>query len=114
MRSFNLKYPNQAYSDEDRKEIFVGFVEGEEKLHYRILSSRVKNATLEDVMKAVKHRLRLEIQEERGHAPRKLPLLSKGQNQSVVGFCLELDILSLKPHPECDEDTLGLKGSVQA
>ncbi|RCN29891.1 zinc knuckle [Ancylostoma caninum] len=108
LRSFQLKFPKETYTNEDRREIFVSYLEGEAKLHYSILSPRIKNGTLDEVVRALKYRLRLETQEERAHALRKLRSLIKRENQSVGAFCLELEILSSKAHPECDEHTLGL------
>ncbi|RCN50733.1 zinc knuckle [Ancylostoma caninum] len=108
LRSFHLKFPKETYTNEDRREVFVSYLEGEAKLHYSILSPRIKNGTLDEVVRALKSGSRLETQEERAHALRKLRSLIKRENQSEDAFCLELEILSSKAHPECDEDTLGL------
>ncbi|XGW23594.1 hypothetical protein V3C99_005654, partial [Haemonchus contortus] len=108
IRTFKLKYPRRAYSEKDRKEILVGYLGGEAKLHYNTLSSTVKNSPFDTVVKELKNRMRLESQESQAEALRAMRMLKKKKHQSVVQFCLELELLSSKAYPSCDEAALAL------
>nr|CDJ93461.1 Hypothetical protein CBG21985 [Haemonchus contortus] len=52
--------------------------------------------------------MRLESQESQAEALRAMRMLKKKEHQSVVQFCLELELLSSKAYPSCDEAALAL------
>ncbi|KAL6743631.1 hypothetical protein Aduo_016651 [Ancylostoma duodenale] len=108
MRCFTLKYPEYAWSDEDRKEILAGFLEGEAKMHYLTLPKRIREGPFRGVISALKERLRVESQGAQAKALSELRTLQKREEQSVLNFCLELELLSEKAHPTADERTIAL------
>ncbi|KAK6026293.1 hypothetical protein OSTOST_07765 [Ostertagia ostertagi] len=108
VRAFKLKYPRRAYSDRDRKEILVGYLGGEAKLHYSTLSNAIKSSSFNTVVQELRSRMRLESQESQADALRAMRLLKKKEHQTVEQFCLELELLSSKAHPHCDEAALAL------
>ncbi|EYC05399.1 hypothetical protein Y032_0082g1560 [Ancylostoma ceylanicum] len=108
MRCFTLKYPEYAWSDEDRKEILAGFLEGEAKMHLLTLSKRIREGPFKGVIKALKERLRVDSQGAQAKALSELRTLQKREEQSVLNFCLELELLSEKAHPTADERTIAL------
>ncbi|KAK6031222.1 hypothetical protein OSTOST_02626, partial [Ostertagia ostertagi] len=66
-------------------------------------SVKVKSSSRE-----LKNRMRLESQESQAEALRAMRMLRKKEHQSVVQFCLELELLSSKAYPSCDEAALAL------
>ncbi|KAK6034108.1 hypothetical protein COOONC_28396 [Cooperia oncophora] len=107
-RAFNLKYPRRAYNEGDRKEILAGYLGGEAKLQYNTLPDEIKNGSLDTVVQELKTRIRMENQESQAEALRAMRMLRKKERQSVIQFCLELELLSAKAHPNCDQAALEL------
>uniref|UniRef100_A0A7I4YT76 RNA-directed DNA polymerase n=1 Tax=Haemonchus contortus TaxID=6289 RepID=A0A7I4YT76_HAECO len=106
LRQFNLKYPDTTWRDNERRDILVGLLEGEAKMHYNTLSKEIQNGSLQTLVEALKVRLKVDGPEEQARAMRKLRSLKKKSNQSVLEFCLELEVLSVKAHPKADETAL--------
>ncbi|KHJ76876.1 hypothetical protein OESDEN_23504, partial [Oesophagostomum dentatum] len=105
---FTLKYPEYAWSDDDRKEIFVGYLEGEAKLQYKTLPKRIREGPFKGVLQALKDRLRVDMQGAQARALSGLRTLRKRDGQSVLSFCLKLELLSEKAHPSTDDKTMTL------
>ncbi|KAK5977858.1 Zinc knuckle, partial [Trichostrongylus colubriformis] len=108
LRQFNLKYPESTWRDNERRDILVGLLEGEAKMHYKTLPKSVRNASLQTLVCELKRRLKVDGTEEQTKAMRKLRKLRKMKDQSVLQFCLELEILSSKAHPSADNQMLSL------
>ncbi|KAK5970517.1 Zinc knuckle, partial [Trichostrongylus colubriformis] len=108
IRAFNLKYPERAYAEVERKEILAGYLGGEAKLHYNTLPGAIKNGPFEAIVRELKERMRVENQETQAEALREMRMIRKKENQTVVQFCLELELLSSKAYPSCDAAALAL------
>ncbi|KAK5976066.1 hypothetical protein GCK32_013968 [Trichostrongylus colubriformis] len=55
-----------------------------------------------------KERMRVENKETQAEALREMRMIRKKENQTVVQFCLELELLSSKAYPSCDAAALAL------
>ncbi|KAK5966850.1 hypothetical protein GCK32_012505, partial [Trichostrongylus colubriformis] len=108
IRAFNLKYPERAYAEVERKEILAGHLRGEAKLHYNTLPGAIRNGPFEAIVRELKERMRVENQETQAEALREMRMIRKKENQTVVQFCLELELLSSKAYPSCDAAALAL------
>ncbi|XGW33823.1 hypothetical protein V3C99_017910 [Haemonchus contortus] len=106
LRQFNLKYPETTWRDNERRDILVGLLEGEARMHYNTLSKEIQNGSLQTLVEALKVRLKVDGPEKQARAMRKLRSLKKKSNQSDLEFCLELEVLSVKAHPKADETAL--------
>ncbi|KAK6018296.1 zinc knuckle, partial [Ostertagia ostertagi] len=107
LRQFGLKYPETTWHDSERRDILVGLLEGEAKMHYNTLPEEVKRGSLKVLIEAMKRRLKIDGPEEQASAMRKLRTLKK-RDRSVLEFCLELEVLSRNAHPNADDNTLSL------
>ncbi|KAK6062197.1 hypothetical protein COOONC_00144 [Cooperia oncophora] len=73
-----LKYPETTWRDSERRDILVGLLEGEAKMHYKTLPKDAQNGSLQTLIEGMKRRLKVDGPEEQ---PK---------------FCLELETLSCK------------------
>ncbi|KAK6050111.1 zinc knuckle, partial [Cooperia oncophora] len=108
LRQFRLKYPETTWRDSERRDILVGLLEGEARMHYKTLPKDVRNGSLQTLIEGMKRRLKGRRAGRASQSYEKTPNIRKKGDQSVLQFCLELETLSCKAYPNADDHTLSL------
>ncbi|VDO85689.1 unnamed protein product [Haemonchus placei] len=106
LESFQLKYPEDSWSQKELKALLKSKLSDRAKAQYEALPREVRHGPYAGIVAALSKSNRVEEKTERIRALGKLRRLKKAEAQTVAEYCVELERLSARAYPELDEGAL--------
>ncbi|KAL6734242.1 hypothetical protein Aduo_004803 [Ancylostoma duodenale] len=109
VNAFSVKYPSSLWDDRSRIQLFEGFLRKDALTMFETLPRSIKNGTFEDVIQAMKERLKVDTNGSCVKAMTQLASLAIREGQSVAEFCLALEKLVSRAYPDTPPEMLSLQ-----
>nr|CDJ82535.1 Zinc finger domain containing protein [Haemonchus contortus] len=98
--SFNMKYPREQWRDSNRVQLFQSFLRKNALTIFETLPREVREGTYDEVIEAMKARMRIDGNSQRVKALADLRLLAMRPGQSLSEFCFALESLANRAYPD--------------
>ncbi|EYC05726.1 hypothetical protein Y032_0080g1333 [Ancylostoma ceylanicum] len=109
LNSFEIKYPRGQWRDSSRVQLFQNFLRKSALTIFETLPKEVREGAFDDVVEAMKRRMRIDGNSERVRALAELRSLSIREGQPVSEFCLVLERLAYKAYPDVPQEVTSLQ-----
>ncbi|EYC45899.1 hypothetical protein Y032_0414g1048 [Ancylostoma ceylanicum] len=109
VRAFCNKYPSSHWKESSRLQLFEGFLRKEALTVFETLPESVRESSVDEVVQAMKQRLRIDSASSRVKAMAELRSLTMRENQSVSEFCLALEKLASRAYPDVPIEVVSLQ-----
>ncbi|RCN47467.1 hypothetical protein ANCCAN_06498 [Ancylostoma caninum] len=107
-KAFELKYPEEHWTDKERCALFKAKLTGKARTQYEALPREKRRGTYNVLTSAMKEMCKTESRNRKVVALSELRRLQKQESQAVVDFCVELERLTRRAYPELDEEALSV------
>ncbi|KAK6011348.1 zinc knuckle [Ostertagia ostertagi] len=104
LRAFNIKYPQQSWSNHERRDILVSLLDGPAKLMYSNLSRGIQEGSFEDIVEALERARRDPCKKLK--KIEEWDRLRKRDCETVEEFCYRMESISREIHSDGDRDFL--------
>ncbi|KIH69155.1 zinc knuckle [Ancylostoma duodenale] len=109
LNSFEIKYPKAKWKDSSRLQLLQSFLRKNALTVFETLPQQVRESTFDEVVEAMKKRLRVDSNSERVKALSELRRLSIREDQSVSDFCFALEKVAHKAYPDTPREVISLQ-----
>ncbi|RCN37072.1 zinc knuckle [Ancylostoma caninum] len=108
VNAFSVKYPSSLWDDRSRIQLFEDFLRKALTM-FETLPHSIKNGTFEEVVQAMKERLKVDTNGSCVKAMTQLSSLAIREGQSVAEFCLALEKLVGRAYPDTSPEVVSLQ-----
>ncbi|VDP58183.1 unnamed protein product [Heligmosomoides polygyrus] len=106
LESFVLKYPRDSWARAERGVLLRSKLTGRARKQYEALPAAIREGSFDAQVEALRGACRAEARNHRIVALGEFKKLRMKEGQSVADFCVELERLTRRAHPQMDEAAL--------